>query len=251
MSGNNASEPARWRVSNFGLVCVGLCVAAGMAVAGYFVSQTLYRSKVAVNIAEVKGLAERRVQADRAGWTVGYRLAAREQARIPELYQQAERAQQRIVDVLHESGFAEAEITPDVVQYEYRELRDDSQQVVERTHVLEGSVTVETDKVGQIAPARVKVNRLITEGIQVSSDAPKYYFTKLNDIKPDMLSEATRNARAAANEFAANAGVRTGGIRSARQGGFQVRDVGADYGDTGRIDKEVRVVTTITFYLTE
>lgn len=241
----------RGRVSNFGLVVVGLCIAAGMAVAGYFVSQTLYRSKVALNTAEVKGLAERRVQADRAGWTVYYELAATDASDIPALYQRAEEKQQRIVQVLTEGGFTETEITPDVVEYEYRELRDDNQQLVERRYVLKGAVTVETDKVEQIAPARLKVNRLITEGIKVSSEAPRYYFTKLNDIKPEMLSEATRNARAAANEFATNAGVRTGGIRSARQGGFQVRDVGEDYGDTGRIDKEVRVVTTITFYLTE
>ncbi|MEM9622794.1 MAG: SIMPL domain-containing protein, partial [Pseudomonadota bacterium] len=70
-------------------------------------------------------------------------------------------------------------------------------------------------------------------------------------IKPSMLKEATKNARLAANEFAANAGVQVGGIRDARQGGFIVRDVGEDYSDTAKIDKDVRVVTTITFYLTD
>ena len=66
-----------------------------------------------------------------------------------------------------------------------------------------------------------------------------------------MLREATKNARIAANEFAENAGVKVGGIRSARQGGFIIRDVGENYGDTKKIEKDVRVVTTITFYLTE
>ena len=64
-----------------------------------------------------------------------------------------------------------------------------------------------------------------------------------------MLQEATKNARIAANEFASNAGVKVGGIREARQGGFIIRDIGEDYGDTKKIDKDVRVVTTITFYL--
>ena len=73
----------------------------------------------------------------------------------------------------------------------------------------------------------------------------------LNEIKPDMLREATKNARIAANEFAENAGVKVGGIRDARQGSFYVRDAGSDYGDTSKIEKDVRVVTTITFYLTE
>ena len=66
-----------------------------------------------------------------------------------------------------------------------------------------------------------------------------------------MLKESTKNARLAANEFAANAGVQVGGIRSARQGSFIIRDVGENYGDTAKIDKDVRVVTNITFYLTK
>ena len=66
-----------------------------------------------------------------------------------------------------------------------------------------------------------------------------------------MLKEATMNARIAANEFAENAGVKVGSIQSARQGGFIIRDAGQEYGDTAKIEKDVRVVTTITFYLTD
>ena len=66
-----------------------------------------------------------------------------------------------------------------------------------------------------------------------------------------MLREATKNARSAAIEFAENAGVSVGGIRSARQGSFYIRDAGEDYGDTKKIEKDMRVVTTITFYLTD
>ena len=65
-----------------------------------------------------------------------------------------------------------------------------------------------------------------------------------------MVAEATRNARTAADEFADNAGVDVGGIRDARQGNFVIRDVGSEYGNTATLEKDVRVVTTITFYLT-
>ena len=88
-------------------------------------------------------------------------------------------------------------------------------------------------------------------GIDINNNAPSYYFTGLNEIKPEMLKEATTNARVAANEFASNAGVDVGSIRNARQGGFIIRDVGESYTDTVKIDKDVRVVTTITFYLTD
>jgi len=73
----------------------------------------------------------------------------------------------------------------------------------------------------------------------------------MNEIKPEMLKAATKNARIAANEFAENAGVKVGGIRSARQGSFVIRDVGQSYGETGKIEKDVRVVTSVTFFLVE
>jgi hypothetical protein len=110
---------------------------------------------------------------------------------------------------------------------------------------------VETDKVARVGQVRAKLNRLIAQGIDIKNQAPTYRFTKINEIKPDMLREATKNARIAANEFAENAGVNVGGIRNARQGSFIIRDVGENYGDTVKIEKDVRVVTTITFYLTE
>ena len=67
----------------------------------------------------------------------------------------------------------------------------------------------------------------------------------------DMLREAAKNARIAASEFASNAEVKVGGIRTARQGGFIIRDAGSESMDSYKIEKDVRVVTTITFFLTD
>ena len=138
-----------------------------------------------------------------------------------------------------------------VLDYGYQEFRDENNKLVDQLHSLTGNITVETKKVDQVSKARANVSKLIAQGIDLENMAPVYSFTKLNEIKPDMLREATKNARIAANEFAENAGVRVGGIRSAFQGSFFIRDAGEEYGDTRKIDKDVRVVTTITFYLTE
>jgi hypothetical protein len=73
----------------------------------------------------------------------------------------------------------------------------------------------------------------------------------LNEIKPDMLKEAAQNARIAAAEFAENAGVKVGKIRSATQGAFFIQDEGSSSGDTRKVDKNVRVVTTVEFFLTD
>lgn len=226
-------------------------LAIGVAMAGYFVSQTLYNSKVALNTAEVKGLAERKVEADTAYWSIKYTVSGGEKADIAKLYDASEKDQAKIITLLNSSGFDAKEIVPGVVDYEKVEYRDENQKLVEEKHFLVGQIEVQTTKVHLVSEVRSKLNKLIAQGLTIQNYAPSYHFTKLNDIKPEMLKEATKNARLAANEFADNAGVKVGGIRAARQGGFVIRDVGESYGDTGKIEKEVRVVTNVTFFLTE
>ncbi|MEJ2402874.1 MAG: SIMPL domain-containing protein [Candidatus Thiodiazotropha sp.] len=234
-----------------GLFFLGLFIAVGLATAGYYVGQTLYNAKVALNTAEVKGLAERRVKADRVNWTVSHWVSGKSREEIPSLYQQAEKNQQTIIDLLKENGFDDQEIQIGVFNYQSQEYRDENQKLVDQTHTLAGTISIESSKVDQITQVRSKVNKLIAQGIDIDNGTPAFRFTKLNEIKPEMLSEATKNARIAANEFAKNAGVKVGGIRSATQGSFFIRDAGEEYGDTAKIDKDVRVVTTITFYLTD
>jgi hypothetical protein len=228
-----------------------IVISVGIAAAGYFIGQTMFNSKVGINTAEVKGLAERRVKSDRAYWQVQYTVSGRDSDAIPELYERSKADQSTIVSLLLESGFDEQEVTRGVVDYNRLEFRDENQNLVDEKHLLTGAIEVETDKVQLVSEARSKLNELIALGVDIRNNPPSYYFTSLNDIKPEMLMEATTNARLAANEFAANADVDVGGIRDARQGGFIIRDVGQKYTDTTKIEKDVRVVTTITFYLTK
>lgn len=232
-------------------IVMALLLSLGCASAGYFVSKTLYNANVGVNIAEVKGLAERRVQADRAYWKVQFSVNGSDKAQVAQLYEQLEQNQATIIQLLRESGFAQNELKPGIINYQTREFRDETQKLVEVNYILTGSLDMETDNVHMVAEVRSKLNKLIAQGIDIQNYAPAYHFTQLNAIKPEMLKEATTNARLAANEFATNAGVRVGAIKNAHQGGFIIRDVGEDYGDTGKVEKDVRVVTTITFYLTE
>jgi hypothetical protein len=233
------------------LVAIAAILALGIAGAGYFVSQTLYNAKVALNTAEVKGLAERRVEADRAFWKIQYTVAGTNKGDIPKLYEESAAHQKQVIALLRESGFDETEIAHGVIDYQQREFRDENQKLVEVKHHLTGSIEVQTNKVKLLAKVRSKMNELVSRGLDIKNNPPAYYFTKLNDIKPAMVQEATANARIAANEFATNAGVKVGGIRDARQGGFVVTDVGEEYGDTKKIEKDVRLVTNITFYLTD
>jgi len=233
------------------LTLASIIFAAGVAAAGFFISETLVKAKVALNTADVKGLAERRVKADMAYWSIGHLVAGARKGDIPQLYKNCEADSAKIIALLKENGLSDEEIKPGIINYVYKEYRNEEQVLVSETHMLVGTIEVETQKVDMIAGIRTKLNALMAEGMDITNGEPAYHFTRLNEIKPEMLKEATKNARIAANEFAENAGVKVGGIRSAQQGGFTIRDVGSSYGDTGKIEKEVRVVTNITFFLTD
>ena len=230
-------------------IIAALLLSVGMVLSGFFISETLYKSNVSLNTADVKGLAERRVRADLAYWSIQYTVTGNSQADIANLYVQSEANQSSIISLLAQAGFNTDEIKPGVINYSKTEYRNEDQKLVDEKHFLTGEIEVETDKVSLVALARTKLNKLVAEGLDIRNNAPAYYFTKLNDIKSEMLKEATSNAKIAANEFASIAGVKVGGIRSAKQGGFMIRDVGENYGDTQKIEKDVRVVTTVTFFL--
>jgi len=231
------------------LVLVALVVSAGISTCGYFIGRTLYNAKVGINTAEVKGLAERRVQADRAYWKIQYTVSGPGSAQVAKLYEKSESDQAQIIQLLIDSGFDKSEISPGVINYQKKEFRDENQKLVEERHVLVGAINVETNNVRLLSDVRAKLNKLIAQGLDIQNNAPAYYFTKLNQIKPEMVKEATTNARIAATEFATDAGVKVGAIRDAQQGSFSILDVGEEYGDTRSLEKDVRLVTTITFYL--
>ncbi len=236
--------------SRNGIIPAALLLAIGISIAGYFVSGTLFKSKVAFKTAEVKGLAERRVEADTAHWSIQYTVTGKDRSDIPRLYEESKSDQKKVISLLANS-FADNEIKPGVIDYQKQEFRDDDQKLVEEKHMLVGVIDVQTTKVQLVSKVRARLNSLIAQRLDLKNNAPTFHFTKLNEIKPEMLKEATTNARLAANEFAINAGVKVGGIRSARQGGFVIRDVGESYGDTKKIEKDVRVVTNVTFFLTD
>ncbi|EDM26686.1 hypothetical protein LNTAR_18605 [Lentisphaera araneosa HTCC2155] len=230
------------------IIC-GMLIATGMTCAGYFIGQTMYNAKVALNIAEAKGLAERRVTANLVNWDMDFTLSSNKKTDLALLYKRAEELQKKISNTLQSQGFEESEIDLGIIDYQYHAIRDDKNVMISQSYSLNADIELESDKVQLVKAARKELNKLIAQGISLNNHAPKYLFTELNKIKPDMLKEATKNARIAAGEFASHAGVKVGGIRNARQGNFYIRDAGSDYGDTHKIEKDVRVVTNISFYL--
>jgi hypothetical protein len=248
-----------WARNNAAAAAVlGLLLALGLAGAGYFVSTTVYKGRYASNAVTVKGFAEREVQADLALWQVGYSVTG---DNLAELYQRSQAQEAVITGFLTQRGFAAADIKPrgvhvnDLLANPYRDRNAGHAQ----RYILDNAISVRSNDVMRVDETSRALNDLIRQGIVLSTNTVDYEFTKLNDIKSQMLRDATQNARDAAQQFANDAGSRVGSIQSANQGLFSIvsRDAAAQaMGGEGNfsvqqntIDKMVRVVVTLTYYL--
>lgn len=228
-----------------------LVLGAGIAAGGYFVGNMMYKAKVATNIASVRGLAEREVKANVGVWNVSFEA---KEVTLATAYESANKSRDTVVAFLKEVGFKAEEITPSALTVNKEESRDNNGKVTDTSYRVYGSVSVRSEDVDKISAATQSASDLIGKGVVLTSSYPQYLYTKLNDIKPEMLGEATRNARVAAEQFAKDANAKVGNINSASQGFFTVaaRDAGGEDGtgdEAASIFKKVRVVTTISFYL--
>lgn len=229
------------------LVVAALALGGGIAAGGYFVGQTMV-NREHVNTADVKGLSERMVESDQAIWQIGFKVS---NADLKAGYAEVETNAAAIRAFLARNGFDGAAVTAGQTSVTENEFRDSNGVLTEKSYDIVGTVNVTTGDVKAVDAAYQKLGELIAQGLLLTDSQPRYLFTGLNAVKPDMLREATENARIAAGEFAKNAGITVGSIRSATQGGFEVHDLNSgDYGTDDRsIAKQVRVVTTVTFYL--
>jgi len=250
-------------VENFGRVAaaiLGLSVAIGLAGAGYFVSTTVYKGRLASNTVTVRGFAERDVTADLALWQISYSVNGNDLATV---YARSQSNAEAVTAFLVQRGFANQDIksgTLHVTDTHSNPYRPRETAESER-YILSNQIAVRSNDVALVDRTMHELNDLIRQGIVLTSNNVDFEFTKLNDIKAPMLREATQNARDAAQQFADDAGSRVGSIQSANQGFFSIvsRDAAVqgtnsepDYIPAlqqNTIDKRVRVVVSLTYYL--
>lgn len=229
---------------NVNLILGSALVAAGLAVGGYTVGQGLQKLRTGDRYVTVKGLAEKEVPADLVIWPITYVEAGNE---LGSLYARIEQNNKAIVAFLAANGLAEAQVSsapPKLSDYEAEGGSDMRRAYRYRAEVV---VTVRSNKTDAVKAGIQRSGELVKQGIVFANYAaqPEFVFTGLNRIKPELIAEATRNARTAAEQFASDSGSAVGGIRSANQGLISISDRDAGTPDV----KVVRVVTTLEYAL--
>ena len=232
-----------------------LLEALGLALGGWFVGTGFVESRLGVRSVTVKGLAEREVRADLAIWALRFVATGNELGSVRDKIASDEAAVHRFVE---QGGLRDA--TVDVGGFE---VTDALAQIyrsgpVESRFVMAQTLVVRSPDVDGVAALAQHVGELVSAGVVLTSDGgaaggPVYLFTALNDAKPEMVADATRNARASAEQFAADSGSSLGDIRSASQGLFQIlaRDDAPGLMEPFQIAKRLRVVSTVEYFLTD
>ena len=216
-------------------IILAVGIAGGAALLGSQLSDGIESFVNRDRIVTVKGLAEREVKADRVIWPVGYRELGND---LQDVYKQIEIRQNQVLTFLKKAAPTVSDAQAEGYGSQEKKFRYNMVQ----------SITVTTDKVDLVLDLMKRQSELLKDGVALANDyswQTSYQFTGLNNIKPAMIEEATKNARTAAEKFAGDSGSTLGKIRRANQGQFSISDRD---GFTPYL-KNVRVVTTVEYFL--
>lgn len=225
----------------------GMFVMVGLIVLGLMIPRAVVKNRSFDRTVNVKGLCEKEVMADKVIWPIVYKVMSDD---IQSIYDQMDANDAKIKSFLTEGGISEDEMTvsvPDISDKLADEYGSNSNRAFR--YISTGVVTVCTDKVDLVLELMSRQSELMKQGVPAVANswenAVEFKYDGLNEIKPVMIEEATRNAREAAEKFAKDSDSRLGKIKTANQGVFSIsaRDSNTPY------IKNIRVVTSVTYYL--
>jgi uncharacterized protein len=222
-----------------------LVLSLGIVVAGYFVADALLRARSSDRFVTVRGLAEKTLPANLALWPVVFSVTSND---LVDLQRQADEGAARVRTFL-EKDFPAEQISVSAPRVQDREAQGmmNSGRAMDR-YSAEIIVTLRTDNIDAARQAMQNSGELVKQGVAVIRSYEyntQYLYTELDKIKPDMIAEATKDARRAAEQFAKDSGSQVGAIRNAQQGLFSIEDRDPFSPEF----KKVRVVTTVEYFL--
>ena len=225
-----------------------LLIAAAVVLAGYFIGNMHKTGKKYDRYVQVKGLSEREVNADLAVWPINITLTGND---LNILRSDIERQNSEVYNFFLSQGFDKNELTKGTTNINDAKanLYNSGSQYSQFRYLAKSEFTVRTNDIAKLQKAFAESLELISKGILLGSkdtwNPVEYIFTGLNELKPSMIEEATKNAREVAEKFARDSNARVGHIRVARQGLFSINNRDQN---TPEI-KTIRVVSTIDFQL--
>ncbi|WP_394204061.1 SIMPL domain-containing protein [Shewanella waksmanii] len=226
----------------------GLLFVVGLVLLSQGIGTSLLKMREMDRTVTVKGLAEKEVKADVAIWPVRFIEVDNS---LDNLYQSVQTKTDKVVAFLIKQGFTEQEISQSLPSIEDRQAQGYVDPNVKYRYAAKVTISLYTKQVERLLATQQRMLDLAKEGIAISNqdydNRTQFLFTGLNEVKPEMVQQATQNAREIATKFAIDSESQLGKIKNASQGQFSIRDRDSN---TPYI-KKVRVVSTLTYYLND
>jgi len=235
-------------------IVAAVILALGLALGGWFGGQGLVQSRLGDRSVSVKGLSEREVKADLALWGLRFVVTGND---LKETQVEIKRNADNVVRFLKLHGFNEDDIERQAPQVTDRLAQSWGSGQVESRFIIAQQIVLRSTDIDRVVKANSESSVLVDQGIVLSNEygpvRPSYLFTGIAALKPEMIEEATKRAREAAETFAADSGSSLGGIRRAWQGQFEIlpRDATPGTQEAEQVMKTVRVVSTIEYLLVD
>lgn len=227
---------------------LGVFISLGLALLGWFIGSSAIKFKGFERSVVVKGLSEKEYPADIALWPVTFTGAHND---LTALYESMEKDAGVIIAFLKTSGFGDDEITTspptimDKLAQGYEKAR------IEFRYSAHQTITVYSPKIDAVRGTMNQLAEIGKQGVAFSDggyqSSTEYLFTRLNEVKPSMVEEATMKAREVAEKFAKDSNSRLGKIKRARQGQFSI----SDRDKNNPHIKKIRIVSTVEYYLSD
>ena len=239
------------------IIILGICFVVATITSTVILSKGLLQmKKYSEQVVKVTGSAEKNIISDAMVWKLSF---SRRDVKMVNAFDLLKEDLKTVKDYLLSKGVKENEIivapVATTVLYKKNEKGNDTNEI--EGYILAQEIEIRSSDVVKITEVSRQATELIEKGLEVISQSPEYFYTKLPELKLAMLSDATENAKKRAESMAKASGNKIGSIRSARMGVFQITPVNSfdvsDYGmnDTTSLEKKVNAVVNVEFAISD
>jgi len=238
---------------NSQIIVLGVCIAAATIVSSIILSQGFLKiTKFVREQISVTGSAQKEIRSDYIVWRGTFSIR---EADLKTGYKKLSEDLERVKKYFTGKGIGENKIIVSQIStskiYKKNEKGNDTNEI--QWYILSQMIEVRSRDVDKVDAISRESTELINENIEFESMAPEYFYTKLDELKIEMLAKATENAKLRAENMVKATGNKIGFMRSAKMGVFQITPVNStevsDWGvnDTSTLEKKVTAVVSASF----
>lgn len=233
-------------------IATALVLSVGLILASFIVIEGFVKTKPAQNKITVTGSVRKQIKSDLIVWRGSYSVTS---PKISEAYNLLKSSSQKVQNYLKNKGIDEKDMVFSSINTitNYVLLPNGQTTTQVESYRLIQTVEVSSIDVDKITVISREATELINEGVEFESMPPDYFYTKIAQLKVDMLGQATKDAKARAEQIASSTGSRIGSLRSAKMGVFQITPLYSNeisdsgVNDISSLNKEITAIVTCDF----